>query len=100
MDNHGTKWPLPRKILSYYEDRNLPALKNPESSMDILRDVKEVNCEAEQFKKMTEASRYEVMKAMSEIERTKTSIKMAEMRLTAARKMEEAAKAVEAIALA
>ncbi|KAL3524040.1 hypothetical protein ACH5RR_016874 [Cinchona calisaya] len=83
-----------------YEDRNLPALKNPESSMDILRDVREVNFEAEQFKKMTEASRYEVMKAMSEIERTKTSIKMAEMRLTAARKMEEAAKAVEAIALA
>lgn len=82
------------------EDQNLPTPKNPETSIDILRDVKEVNFEAEQFKKMTEASRYEVMKAMSEIERTKTSIKMAEMRLTAARKMEEAAKAVEAIALA
>lgn len=82
------------------EDRNFRMVKNPESSVDVLKDIKEVNFEAEQFKKMTEASRYEVMKAMSEIERTKTSIKMAEMRLTAARKMEEAAKAVEAIALA
>ncbi|KAG8390159.1 hypothetical protein BUALT_Bualt01G0054500 [Buddleja alternifolia] len=61
---------------------------------------KELNFEAEQFKKMTEASRYEVIKAMTEIERTKNSIKMAEMRLNAAKKMEEAAKAVEAIAFA
>ncbi|GAA0141643.1 hypothetical protein LIER_02743 [Lithospermum erythrorhizon] len=56
--------------------------------------------EAEQFKKMVETSRYEVMKAMSEIEKTKVSIKMAEMRLDAARKIEEAAKAVEAITFA
>lgn len=55
--------------------------------------------ETVQFKKMTEASRYEVMKAMAEIERTKNSIKMAEMRLNAAKKMEEAAKAIEAIAI-
>ncbi|KAK6156057.1 hypothetical protein DH2020_010305 [Rehmannia glutinosa] len=53
------------------------------------------NFEAEQFKTMTEASRYEVMKAMTDIERTKDSVKMAEMRLNAAKKMEEAAKAVE-----
>lgn len=66
----------------------------------ISKELQELNFEDEQFKKMTEASRYEVMKAMLEIERTKTSIKMAEMRLTAARKMEEAAKAVEAIAIA
>lgn len=60
----------------------------------------QANFEAEQFKKMTEASRYEVMEAMAEIERTKNCIKMAEMRLNAAKKMEEAAKAVEAIAIA
>lgn len=60
----------------------------------------QLNFEAEQFKKMTEASRYEVMRAMAEIERTKNCIKMAEMRLNAAKKMEEAAKAVEAIAIA
>lgn len=70
------------------------------SNMISAKELQELNFEDEQFKKMTEASRYEVMKAMLEIERTKTSIKMAEMRLTAARKMEEAAKAVEAIAIA
>lgn len=37
---------------------------------------------------------------MGEIERTKNCIRMAEMRLNAAKKMEEAAKAVEAIAVA
>ncbi|KAL7107512.1 hypothetical protein ACP275_06G059100 [Erythranthe tilingii] len=58
------------------------------------------NFEAEQFKKMTEASRYEVMKAIKDIERTKNSILMAELRLNAAKKIEEAAKAVEAISLA
>ncbi|XP_041991994.1 WEB family protein At2g40480-like [Salvia splendens] len=59
-----------------------------------------ITFEAEQFKKMTEASRYEVMEAMAEIERTKDCIRMAEMRLNAAKKMEDAAKAVEAIARA
>ncbi|KAL8050057.1 hypothetical protein ABFX02_06G058300 [Erythranthe guttata] len=58
------------------------------------------NFEAEQFKKMTEASRYEVMKAIKDIESTKNSILMAELRLNAAKKIEEAAKAVEAISLA
>ncbi|CAA0834464.1 WEB family protein [Striga hermonthica] len=67
---------------------------------DELKDKEFTSFEAEQFKRMTEASRYEVVKAMAEIERTKDSIKMAEMRLHAAKKMEEAAKAVEAIALA
>ncbi|XP_055832314.1 WEB family protein At2g38370-like [Solanum dulcamara] len=64
------------------------------------KELQQLSFEAEQFKKMAEASRYEVMKAMSEIERTKASIRMAEMRLHAAKKMEEAAKAVEAIAFA
>ncbi|KAM3309334.1 WEB family protein isoform X1 [Capsicum chacoense] len=64
------------------------------------KELQQLSSEAEQFKKMTEASRYEVMKAMSEIERTKASIRLAEMRLHAAKKMEEAAKAVEAIAFA
>jgi hypothetical protein len=92
---------------NYHECRAIPdkdhfaqVTLNAESPMTTPKELQELNFEADQFKKMTEASRYEVMKAMSEIERTKTSIKMAEMRLTAARKMEEAAKAVEAIALA
>ncbi|XP_073304819.1 WEB family protein At2g40480-like [Primulina huaijiensis] len=71
-----------------------------ENCTNIAVGLERADFETEQFKKMTEASRYEVMKAMAEIERTKNSIKMVEMRLNAAKKMEEAAKAVEEIALA
>ncbi|KAL1559389.1 WEB family protein-like protein [Salvia divinorum] len=69
-------------------------------SLTVSNNGQAITFEAEQFKKMTEASRYEVMEAMAEIERTKDCIRMAEMRLNAAKKMEDAAKAVEAIALA
>ncbi|XP_057789561.1 WEB family protein At2g40480-like isoform X1 [Salvia miltiorrhiza] len=69
-------------------------------SLTVSSSKQSIGFEAEQYKKMTEASRYEVMEAMAEIERTKDCIRMAEMRLNAAKKMEEAAKAVEAIALA
>lgn len=68
------------------------------NSLNLFKELKQMNSETEQFKKMTEASKYEVIRAMAEIERTKNSIKMAEMRLNAAKKMEEAAKALEAIA--
>lgn len=88
--DRGSKMQIQTTLCS--QDNHLPM------SM-IKADVSEMNFEAEQFKKMTEASRYEVMKAMAEIERTKNCIRMAEMRLNAAKKMEEAAKAVEAIAL-
>ncbi|KAK4403440.1 WEB family protein [Sesamum angolense] len=81
-------------------DQKIEMRDAPNISMSMCKELKQVNFEAEQFKKMTEASRYEVIKAMTEIERTKNSIRMAEMRLSAAKKMEEAAKAVEAIALA
>lgn len=67
---------------------------------NILKELRVVNFEAEQFKNISEAAKYEMMKAMSEIEQTKNSINMVEMRLTAARKMEEAARAVEAITFA
>ncbi|KAL0452667.1 UNVERIFIED_CONTAM: WEB family protein [Sesamum latifolium] len=81
-------------------DQRVEMRDAPNISMSMCKELQQVNFEAEQFKKMTEASRYEVIKAMTEIERTKNSIRMAEMRLSAAKKMEEAAKAVEAIALA
>ncbi|XP_073137764.1 WEB family protein At2g40480-like [Henckelia pumila] len=74
-------------------------MENHTNAAVLVVEPKRVDFETEQFKKMTEASRYEVMKAMAEIERTKNSIKMAEMRLNAAKKMEEAAKAIEAIAI-
>uniref|UniRef100_A0A5B7AHF2 WEB family protein n=1 Tax=Davidia involucrata TaxID=16924 RepID=A0A5B7AHF2_DAVIN len=72
----------------------------PQNSTNVLRELQQLNFEAEQFKQMAEAASYEVMKAMSDIEQTKTSIKMVEMRLVAAKRMEEAARAVEAVALA
>ncbi|KAA8533994.1 hypothetical protein F0562_031511 [Nyssa sinensis] len=72
----------------------------PQNSTNILRELQQLNFEAVHFKQMAEAADYEVMKATSEIEQTKTSIKMVEMRLIAAKKMEEAARAVEAIAFA
>ncbi|XP_031114553.1 WEB family protein At2g40480-like isoform X2 [Ipomoea triloba] len=92
-----------RKCLERGNDGSRPnpvGIASLEKKMDASNELHELHFESEQFKKMAEASRYEVMKAMSEIERTKASIKMAEMRLTAAKKMEEAAKAVEAIAFA
>ncbi|KAK6145630.1 hypothetical protein DH2020_022450 [Rehmannia glutinosa] len=93
----STKMQIPNSegLSSFEPKRELT--NGPDIAMTI---CKELSFEAEQFKSMTEASRYEVIKAMTEIERTKNSIKMAEMRLNAAKKMEEAAKAVEAIALA
>nr|GMD53001.1 WEB family protein At2g38370-like [Ipomoea batatas] len=92
-----------RKCLEGGNDCSRPnpgGITSLEKSTNVSNELHELHFESEQFKKMAEASRYEVMKAMSEIERTKASIKMAEMRLTAAKKMEEAAKAVEAIAFA
>ncbi|CAL5404715.1 unnamed protein product [Camellia sinensis] len=73
---------------------------DPKNSTNISRHLQELNFEAVQFKKIAEAAKYEVIKAMSEIEQTKTSINVVEMRLIAARKMEEAARAVEAVAFA
>ncbi|KAL6980814.1 hypothetical protein U1Q18_022452 [Sarracenia purpurea var. burkii] len=70
------------------------------NTMHISSQIQQLNFEAEQFKSIAEAAKYEVMKAMSEIEQTKASINMVEMRLIAARKMEDAARAVEAIAFA
>ncbi|KAL8142262.1 hypothetical protein V2J09_015296 [Rumex salicifolius] len=51
--------------------------------------------EAKQFMKMAEAAKTEVLRAMCEIEETKTELKMIEMRWAAAKKLEEA-KATEA----
>ncbi|XP_021654792.2 WEB family protein At2g40480 isoform X2 [Hevea brasiliensis] len=55
---------------------------------------------AEQLKKMAEAEKSEVSKAILANEQTKTNLKTAELRLLAAKKMEEAARAAEAVALA
>ncbi|CAK9153758.1 unnamed protein product [Ilex paraguariensis] len=68
--------------------------------MDILMELQRLSSEMEQFKKMGEAAMSEVSSAMSEVEHSTTRIKTAEIRLIAARKMKEAARASEAVALA
>ncbi|KAJ1379046.1 WEB family [Sesbania bispinosa] len=67
---------------------------------DITRELQRLSSEAEHFKRMGESTKSEVLKTMSEIEQTKTMIRTAEIRLVAARKMKEAARAAEAAALA
>ncbi|XP_025656512.1 WEB family protein At2g38370 isoform X1 [Arachis hypogaea] len=67
---------------------------------DITKELQRLSSEADHFKKMGEAARSEVMRAMSEIEQTKAMIRTAEIRLVAARKMKEAAIAAEDAALA
>lgn len=71
-------------------------LDNPS---DVTKELQRLSSEAEHFKKMGEAAKSEVSKAMYEIEQTKTMIETAEIRLVAARKIKEAARAAEAAAL-
>ncbi|KAJ6746890.1 MYOSIN HEAVY CHAIN-LIKE [Salix koriyanagi] len=68
--------------------------------LDISRELQRLSSEAEQFKKMGDAVNSEVLRTISEVEQTKGRIKSAEIRLVAARKMKEAARAAEAVALA
>lgn len=68
--------------------------------VDLTRELQRLTAETEQFKKVGEAAKSEVLRAMSEIEHTKTRIKTAEIRLVAAKKMKAAARAAEAVALA
>nr|KYP42675.1 hypothetical protein KK1_035918 [Cajanus cajan] len=67
---------------------------------DVTRELQRLSSEAENFKRMGESAKSEVLRTMSEIEQTKTMIRTAEIRLVAARKMKEAARAAEASALA
>lgn len=71
-----------------------------ENPVDVTRELQRLTSEAEDFKKMGEAAKSEVLRAISEIEQTKARIKTAEIRLVAAKKMKEAARAVEVVALA
>ncbi|KAK7349714.1 hypothetical protein VNO77_07314 [Canavalia gladiata] len=99
------------KISSLEEELNQTKLKlqvakdagtrsGSDDPSDITRELQRLTSEAEHFKKMGEAAKSEVLKAMSEIEQTKAMITTAEIRLVAARKMKEAARAAEAAALA
>lgn len=68
--------------------------------INITRELQKLSSETEQFKKVGEAARTQVKRALSEIEQTKARIRTAEIRLIAARKMKAAARASEAVALA
>nr|GLL24392.1 WEB family protein At2g38370-like [Ipomoea trifida] len=68
--------------------------------MDVTRELQRLSSETDQCKNIGEAAKSEVLRAMLEIEQTKTRIKTAEIRLIAAKKMKEAARASEAVALA
>lgn len=71
-----------------------------DGTMDLAKELKRLSFETEEFEKVGEATRAELLRAMSEIELAKTRIKTAEIRLVAAKKMKEAARAAEAAALA
>ncbi|XP_051130705.1 WEB family protein At2g38370-like [Andrographis paniculata] len=66
---------------------------------DVSKDLQKLSSEMEQFKKVGETAKTEVVTATSKIEETKAKIRTAEIRLVAAKKMKEAARASEALVL-
>lgn len=90
-------------VLSLEEELENLRMKPPlaeEAEPNIDFDSKSNSRERQCCIKMDETAKSEVSRAMGSNEQSRTSMKTAEMRLVAAKKMEEAAKAVEAVALA
>lgn len=73
---------------------------NSENAAEISKEIQRLSHEAMEFGKTGEDARCAVDKAVCEIEVTRSKIRAAEMRLVAARKMKEAARAAEAVAIA
>ncbi|KAI3666914.1 hypothetical protein L6452_41955 [Arctium lappa] len=69
-----------------------------EEDVDLPRELHRLTSETEQFKKVGEVAKSEVLRAMNQIKQTKMRLKTAEIRLMGARKLTEAAKACEALA--
>ncbi|KAL6520863.1 hypothetical protein OROGR_017432 [Orobanche gracilis] len=67
---------------------------------DIAKQLQHLSSETEQFKKVGQAAKSQVETAISDIEQMKGRIRTAEIRLIAARKTKEAARASERVALA
>ncbi|KAG9147935.1 hypothetical protein Leryth_003532 [Lithospermum erythrorhizon] len=88
---------LEEELLQASQKLQIPCSADPAV---ITNELQRLSSETEQFKKMGEVARSEIMEAISEIEQTKTKLKTAGMRLIAAKKMKEAARASEAVALA
>ncbi|CAN8278807.1 unnamed protein product [Cochlearia groenlandica] len=73
---------------------------NSENASRISKEIQRLSKEAKEFGITGEKARSAVCKAVAEIEQTRSKIKTAELRLVAARKMKEAARAAEAVAIA
>ncbi|KAM3392145.1 hypothetical protein ACQJBY_013338 [Aegilops geniculata] len=71
-----------------------------EDPSDIFFEIKRMTTEIEQLRNAANASKSEAMMLAAEIEQTKATIGTAEVRCLAPKKMEEAARAAEALALA
>ncbi|PNY16237.1 WEB family protein At2g40480-like protein [Trifolium pratense] len=82
------------------EARLNPPSSHVEFTFDTPANMRNFNCDSEQHNRMVETRRSEVSKPLSVFEEHEFNVKTAEMRWLAAKKMEEAARAAEAIALA
>lgn len=71
----------------------------PDNHLEISKELQQLGIEAEKFKEMKAAVELEVLRIESEIERNKAMMNTAQVKLFAARKMKEAARAAEAVAL-
>ncbi|KAL0910798.1 hypothetical protein M5K25_018887 [Dendrobium thyrsiflorum] len=67
--------------------------------VDISREIEHLKSQTEEFRQTATAAKSEASNLTSEIEKMQAGIKTAEMRKLAAKKMEEAAKAAEAVAI-
>ncbi|KAH9621432.1 hypothetical protein KSS87_006856 [Heliosperma pusillum] len=81
------------------ESNNFSIEEGAHGGKDVMLELQRLSTEAEKYKKIGETAKSEVMKVMLQIEQTKAKIKTAEVRLVAARKMKEAARAAESVAL-
>ncbi|KAF3554055.1 hypothetical protein F2Q69_00013106 [Brassica cretica] len=72
---------------------------NSENAAEISKEIQRLSDDALEFSKTGEEACFTVDKAVCEIERTGSKIKAAEMCLVAARKMKEAARAAETVAI-
>ncbi|KAL3615748.1 hypothetical protein CASFOL_040042 [Castilleja foliolosa] len=79
--------------------RKLDEVNGPHDSSDITKQLQKLSSETEEFKRVGEAAKSQVQKTLSEIEQTRARIKTVEARLIAAKKMKEAARASERVAL-
>lgn len=84
-----------RQRLEVAKDNNTS--NNPS---DIANELQKLSSVADHYKRIGEVTKSQVLQTMSEIEQTKGMLRTAELRLVAARKMKEAARAAESASVA